>query len=187
MTRYTILVLLAVFMVTAMPQSAAAYKTHDQKAVRINEQTAFYTISYRFGIPQRDFYLPIGAVRDATKDDGFVLGYEFLEDGKTYTNKGTSAGIVLSDAEVVDGQYFIPAGKFRTFTLFVMLTTDETDPEMDYALHVNSLPFIGIINGERVDQKLYPTELQYYLTPEIELNESNWNNLSHSAKQVFGL
>lgn len=177
MTRFSIFALVLVFGFFITPSLSFAYKTYDQKAFQITENAAIYTISYRFGIPNRDFYLPIAAVRDigTTTPGELIVGYEFLEDGKTYTDKGTSAGIVFSNAKVVNGSYFVPAGKSAQFTLLVILSTDPEDAEMDYALHVNSLPFNGIFEDQVLHQKLNATELQYYITPEIELNESNGN------------
>lgn len=176
MTRYTLFGVLALLIVAATPFSSSAYTTSDQQAHRISERAAFFTITYRFGIPNRDFYLPIKAIRDLEAgSDEFAVGFEMLEDGKEPLQNGLANGIVLSNAKVVGDSYFVPAGQSRTFTLFVLLTTDENEPEKDYALHLHWLPFTGVVDGQELNQRLNPSELQYYITPEVELNESNGN------------
>lgn len=154
-----------------LPAIASAYYTTDQSAVRFSETSALYSITYKFGSPSRDIYMPIVAERDtATYESSLV--YEMLLDGKTYTDAGTAVGIVTSNAKIVDGQYFIPAGHSKTFTLKVVFTTPADIDEADYTVHVTRLPFLMVTEDDtELESELTDSELSYYQTPEIELNE----------------
>ncbi len=153
----------------AFATPSQAYFTTNQQAFSVNEQNAFYTIDFRFGLTKYDLYMPIMAMRDlAWGSNQKTLGYEILEESKVSTTTGIANGIVLSNAEVVDGMYKVPAGTAITFTLFVVYTVEASDEETDYALHVQELPFY--IGDKMSSQKLNPSELQYYISPEAEMN-----------------
>ncbi|MEM9336488.1 MAG: hypothetical protein AAGA35_01360 [Patescibacteria group bacterium] len=166
--KLTLMVLSALFV---LPQASQAYFTTDQSAFLISDNAALLTISYSFGFSSREALLPIAAVRGETESQA-VLGYELLEDSRASTSVGTAAGIIVSDAEVRNGQYYIPAGQTADFTLVVVLTTEPTDPEIDYALQVSHLPFTMITaDGTVLENGLTDSELSYYISPEVDLNE----------------
>lgn len=161
----------ALFFLTLSVGNVSAYFTTDQSATRVIKNTALYTVTYSFGASKEDLYMPVFAKRDlAHGSQEIALGYELLEDAEERVSYGTATGIVLSSEEIVDNMYRIPAGSNGTFTLFVLYSVDESEPEADYALRVTELPFYR--GDDRGALSLNPSELQYYITPEVELNES---------------
>lgn len=159
----------------AVPQLSFAYFTTAQDAVQINNNTLLYTVTYKFGLPTSDLRMPIGAVRGLQFGDASpYVGYVLLRDGEMEVASGTTSGLVLSSAKVVDNEYFVPKGEVATFTLVTLVkvsddfvTADVKD--YDLSLLVTSLPFT-IIKGEaKVSAQLNPSELQYYVTPELDL------------------
>ncbi len=158
-----------------LPISASAYYTTAQTATKLTNQAAIYTITYTFGIRDFDIYMPILASRtsreEAVKDDS--VAYTIREDGKDVTENGHTASFVFSNAPMVDGMYKIDANTSETMTLLVVLTTESDTPEMDYALHVEKLPFLVDLENDKNNMQvrgLLPSELNYYTTEEIELN-----------------
>lgn len=171
MKRIFIFALIAAFF-TISSNTAYGYSTTAQSAIPLTEHAALFTITYKFGHQDHDVYLPIVATRDLahgsmTKE----LGYEILEDSRDTTDAGTAFGMVLSNAEIVDGMYKTKMGWGNTFTLVVLYTTPETLGENDYALRVTDLPFY--FGEKREAQQLNKTELQHYTTPEVELNNED--------------
>lgn len=128
-------------------------------------------IEYKFGLRDYDIYMPIVAQRGLQRDsDEPKVGYSFREDGRIL-NFGTSAGIIVSDAPVSDGMYKIEKGTARAMTLFVILDTNEAAPHKYYALQVDKLPYyVDRTEASRQSLQLNPSELQYYVTNEVELN-----------------
>lgn len=173
MNKYISSFALLAFVICLTPQVANAYKTTGQTAVKLTPTTAFYTISYVFGSPSRDTYMPIHTMRDGSNSsDPLTLGYEILEDKKTQTDVGETAAIVLSNAKIVGKNYFIPAGSATKFTLINFFKTDADTPENDYALHVTGLPFTQYNQDNvEINSKLNKYELSYYQTDEVGLND----------------
>lgn len=151
------------------PAVAHGYFTTNQEAVVLRGNIALYTISYAFGSEERDFYMPIMAIRDLAHDSGTEhLGFEILEGGEAATTTGTAVGLVLSNADIVDGMYKVPKGYTGRFTLVVLYSVLPGNDETDYALHVQELPFR--MGEDKAYQHLNETELQYYVTEKVELN-----------------
>jgi len=169
MTSLTILM----GMLLALPSERAnAYFTTAQTAISATEQTALYTITYRFGLKNDDLYMPIIATRGLSHGSNqYALGYEILEESKAPTTTGISAGIVLSNAKIENGMYKVPKGRSASFTLFVIYSVEKLEEETDYALHVQELPFY--VGDNKDARKLNPSELQYYVSPEAELNPND--------------
>ena len=156
------------------PSDASAYTTSDQRALKVNETTALYFIDFAFGHEDHDTYIPVLAVRDQEYDsDVKSLGYEILEESEEQTDRGVTQAIVFKKNENVtieDGMYKVPKGYKGSFTLAVVYTTDKALFEADYAVQVTDLPFYW---ENKKYQHLNETELQYYITPEVELNSDN--------------
>jgi hypothetical protein len=149
-----------------------AYFTTNQTAIRIDDQHALFAITYKFGSDTEDMYLPALATQDksGTSSNFDTLTYSFYENGDQVQTTGNSLGIIVSKASFVDGMYKVEKGTAQSFTLVTLLTTEKSTFEEDYALQVTSLPFtLGTLS-----QKLNPTELQYYVTKEVELNTGNY-------------
>ena len=172
MKKYISAMVLTAYIAVLFPQATQAYFTSEQTAVRLTPITAMYTITYSFGLPKQDIYLPITTERNLShKESERTLGYTMREDGKEIINEGRTAALVFSNAEIKNGMYFVPAGSSRTFTLVAFLRTQEDTPEADYVLQVENLPFLVDIDEEELQIRgLNPSELIYYATGEIELN-----------------
>ena len=154
-----------------LPQASSAYFTTDQTATRLTENTAIYTVTYKFGLEGRDLYMPIGAQR-GTNGTSPYLEYKFLNDDDSLFETGTSAGFVFTtdkDVEIVENQYYIPAGESAVFTLVTLLTIpqDEIRDNLAISLNVTNLPFTMTINGAENKNQLSPSELQHYRTKEL--------------------
>ena len=153
--------------------SSDLYKTSAQYAWQINATTTLYAIDYWFGHSNYDLYLPTRGVRDQVwNTNNGRLGFSVMEDGKTLSDAGSALAVVGSNAEITDDEmYKVPKGTKQQFRLFVILTTENDAAEADYAILVTDLPFYRY--EEREYMKLNPSELQYYLTPEVEFNSDN--------------
>jgi hypothetical protein len=170
--NYLVIGLLCLFIFFILgTESTQAYFTTGQAAVAATDKTALYTIDYRFGNFNEDVYMPLFAMRDLPHgSESKSAGYELLENGDTPIGYGTAAGIIFSDLEIKDDMYLLPAGEIADFTLFVIFTVAEDLAEADYAVHMQELPFYR--GEDREPNKMNPSELQYYVTPEVELNNA---------------
>jgi hypothetical protein len=74
---------------------------------------------------------------------------------------------VLSNARLEDGMYVIPKGVAASFTLLVMYTIGEGETDTMFRNQVTHLPFTF---DKTEQQKLNPSELQYYVTPLVALS-----------------
>lgn len=155
-----------------LPFTASAYTSTGARVQKINETTAIFFIDYAFGHEDHDLYLPILAERDqAHGTEAKTIGFEILAESEERTAVGSVQALALSKAPIEDGMYKAPKGYKTPFTLAVILTTSDDTIETDYAVRATDLPFYM---GEKQEyQHLNVSELQYYMTPEVELNESN--------------
>lgn len=167
-------ILLTALIALVLPQPTNAYYTTAQSEAVLTPITAMYTITYSFGLPKQDIYLPIATERNLShRENDRKLGFSIHDDDEEITNVGRTAGIVLSDAEIRDGMYFVPAGSSKTFTLLVFLRTQDTDQEDDYVVQVDNLPFLVDMGQEELTVRgLNTSELQYYVTGDVSLNEN---------------
>lgn len=156
--------------VVAVPSDVAAYFTKAQSAVALEDgKGVLYSVTYEFGTEKYDLYLPIIPERKSdTADQARTLTYALVEDGRE-SSYGTSLGVVVSNAEIRNGHYFIPKGTAKRMTLITLLLLPQTlihEPH-DIALQVTNLPFTMDKQGQKVEAQLNPSELQYYTTPEV--------------------
>ena len=160
-----------VALLMVLPLTSSAYFTTAQHAHQLSENSVLFLIEYRFGINQFDLYMPVFGERNlpfGAETD--ALGYVILEDG-TATDVGAAEGIVLSNTEREGAFYKIPKGTAAKMTFALLFTIPEDALEADYQLQIQELPFYT--GDDRMYRKLMPSELQHYITPEVELNEAN--------------
>lgn len=169
-------VITALFCIS-IPHTSSAYFTTNQSATKLSETVAMYAIEYAFGLKDKDIYMPIMAERNLMQDsDQKEVGYGLYENGTDLQTQGTTAGLVLSSAPVVNGMYKIEKDNAQKMTLFVIFSTPKNQHEDDYALQITKLPYyVDMGNGELQMQQLNLSELQYYVTKEVELNTGNFN------------
>ncbi len=171
-TKYIIANAIVALFIALSPITSHAYFTTAQTANALTENAGLFSVSYRFGALKQDFYMPTTPIRNILTDTADNrLGYTIRTDQDDISDVGIATAVIKSSAEVRDGYYFIPAGTASTFELIVVLQTDPYAREMDYYLQVESLPFKAQLETGLQDRRLNPSELQYYATPEIELNE----------------
>ena len=153
------------------PGISSAYFTTNQTATRISDSSILFTITYNFGFQNYDGWLPVGAVRGLQfRNPSPYLGYTIInKDGGTI-DLGKTNAIVLSKSQVKDGQYFIPKGTAAVFTFVALMDVSALKTERNIALRVTSLPFHMKNQEEDISAQMNPTELKYYTTPLIILN-----------------
>lgn len=172
---------ISAFVLTALiavsfPGTSNAYFTQAQTQTKLTPITALYTITYSFGLSKNDLYLPLTAERNIMHGESDTkLGYTIREDKKDITNIGDTASFIYSKAEIRDGMYFVPKGTKASFTLVALLRTQEDASRENYLLLVENLPFQVDIDGDADTLQargLNPSELQYYTTDDIYLNDN---------------
>ena len=164
--RITIFTTLLVL--TALPSITEAYFTTSQGAQIVDRTTSVFSITYEFGHPKRDLYLPIRTGRDVT--DTKSVGYTLLEESEVATGFGHIDAAIVSDAKITaDGWYFVPAGTKAEFTLYAALEYERQTEDLDVALQITSLPFFFGPNWS--ENGLSNGELSKYLTAEVDLDE----------------
>lgn len=150
----------------AVPAQSQAYLSTEKVAVRINDHSFLYLISYEFGHSKFDYQMPITALRGDTAGQK-ALGYDIMTGTSTLrTNVGATKAVVLSKAKVENGMYVIPKGTKQKFTLVTFLNIPEgyTASSTDFAVHVNNLPFQLGKDGAFSQGKLSAAELAPYKT-----------------------
>jgi len=161
--------------VLLFPNVSQAYLSTAKSAARLTPDTVLFTVKYKFGFLNRELYMPIGAVRGlSATDKSPYLGYTIFDKDHATTSIGSSVGLVLTsdeDIEIKNGQYYLPKSKGAEFTFITLLTipTEQRATDLDLSLQVTRLPFTLIEDGEALNARLNPSELQYYLTPDVKL------------------
>ena len=163
--------LVAIIALFITPQAVDAYTSTSQKAYRVNDTTALYYIDFVFGHNDHPIEIPVLAKRNQKHGEGTkTLGYSLLKNGLKAKNIGTTRAVVISNGtKISNARYQVPQGEAKKFTLAVILNTKTDLDKADYSILVTDLPFM--LGNQEL--RLNPSELQYYRTPEIELNESN--------------
>jgi len=159
-----------------VPHTSHAYFTTNQTAVKLNDHTALFVIEYAFGLDKEDLYMPAITERGLSWESTTEkVGYVLTEDQDDSRTNGTVTAVVLSHAPIVNGMYKLEKGKAQKMWLIALLTTNEDELETDYALQVQKLPFYVDTGDTKLQtRQLNPSELQYYVTKEVELNTGNF-------------
>ena len=177
---------------TVVPKATEAYLTTNQTATDLGNNQVLFTVTYKFGFLNRELYMPILANRNKDFDDkGTNAGYSILVNGKTEAKAtsstmmnndasftmnysvlpGKAKAIVLSDAKIKDGRYYLPKGKSGEFTLIALVDMSKASSTENLSLLMTSLPFTMIDKGKNIEARLNPSELQYYKTPVVSLKK----------------
>ena len=170
MKQYFFIAALAIL--TCLPARTDAYFTTEQSARAISESLGIYSLSFNLSHPSLDIYVPSEVARSSVAAD--KIGYDLMAASETVSDFGNLYGVLIGDVdETEDGYYYIPAGRVGSFTLYTIFVHDY-DPEIiaedDYAMKMTHLPFY--FGEERAKNGLNPSELDKYLTPELDLDES---------------
>lgn len=152
-----------------LPNLASAYEVTDTNAVRLNDDTVLFSITYKFGFLNRESLYPIIA-NQGNSESPEMLDYEVRGGGEAF--EAFAPAVVLSDdedVEVRDGMYYLPEGKNAEFTLIGLLALDESDPREVLQLVINRLPYTTLNDGEMAHSEVLPEELPDYRSPQITL------------------
>lgn len=143
------------------PSTTSAFEVTDTSAVRLTPNHVLVTVSYQFGFLNRELLMPVMADRTSERR-GETVGYTLTDkDGEVITT-GSTAAIVLSEAEIRGRQYYAPAGRNRDFTLVALVRT--TDIAEDFKLTLTRLPFTLIDGDVSVGAAVTPEQLEDYQT-----------------------
>ncbi|MCD5381326.1 MAG: hypothetical protein LR008_01995 [Candidatus Pacebacteria bacterium] len=155
-----------------LPSTTHAYFTTEQSVVKITDDTVLFTVTYSFGIPGRELYMPIGAIRSNNgQTPSPYLEYNIIGDKETTFTAGTAGSLVFTndkDVEIRNNQYYLPASESADFTLVSLVTIPKESQTQNLSLLVTSLPFTMVVDGNSYNNNLNPSELQYYRTPEAK-------------------
>jgi hypothetical protein len=166
MKRFSIALLL--ISAVLVPHTSKASGFEHSTAVRINDHTVMFLLSYQFGHKKYDYQVPYMAVRG--EGASTTLSYDIVNAGGLRTSAGVAHAIVLSKARLEHGQYVVKHRKPEEFTLvaFLNLPTDKQASSTTYALKINSLPFTITENGTHYSNALSAGELKSYKTAVID-------------------
>ena len=166
MKHITTFIFVVFLLLGTIPTNTDAYFTTGQNAFTVDNKTGVFTIDFAFGHKNYDVYIPVLAIHNGNPSEN-QLSYA-LQGNDNETAKGSSVGIVLSDAPVKNGMYVIPKGKSATLKLLVLFTKDTAFSVGTYTLAVTHLPF----SFNKTQQlKLNPSELKYYITKPLPLSK----------------
>lgn len=163
--------LFAVALVTTMPFSAHAFKkdTVEQNVETSEDRTlGVYSLTVPVGAFNRAIYIPILGQRDLSHGTrANYFGYSLENSSGERTDDGTTLGLALADAQVVDGMYLIPVGRKVdvTFMVTAQITSDESD---SYRMTIGELPFF--YGSDKEPNHFSTGELKYLVTNYEALN-----------------
>ena len=168
----TLVAVLAVILVAFMPSVSSAYAVLGQSATQLTEDTFLLQIDYRLNYLTYDTFAPVLAhqVNDISITAPYVQ-YSFVDEAGDKVTGVESASIVLSDAEVVDGQYYFADRDSSPFTLMsiVQLSPEQQIEGGSLALQIDWLPFTLKKAGEEQATAVREADLADFQTPLI-----NW-------------
>jgi len=166
MKRFSIALLL--MSAVLLPHTSKASGFEHSTAVRINDHTVMFLLSYQFGHKKYDYRVPYAAVRG--EGASTTLSYDIVNGDGLRTSAGTAYAIVLSKAKLDQGQYVVKHRKPEEFTLvaFLNLPAGKSASSTTYALKVNSLPFMISENGTYYKNGLTAGELTDYRTAVVD-------------------
>ncbi len=149
--------------------ASQAYTSTAQSAIQLNDTQALFMIDFAFGTRVNDFFIPVLAQSGIPyQSDEDVVGYDVIVDRAEVATEASSTSIVLSDLEIIDGMYRIPAGSNGRFTLLTVITVPAGIADSEYLVQVTSLPhYVGLDRDRRY---VNDTELRNFISPGIELN-----------------
>ncbi len=136
--------------------------------VAVNDNTALFTIHFDFIAGDEAYQIPVGALRGlAFNENKNFVGYRVVSGDTPVMVETKTNAVVLSEQEIKDGMYQIPAGERASFTLVGLFEVPETTSTDSYFVELMSLPhFIG---DERVN--VTPNRLEQFKSDEVTLNK----------------
>lgn len=162
-----ILKIIGTVAVTALviPASTQAYSTTGQLVKRINDDHALFIVAYDFGFLNRATYLPIVASRGTTTA-AHDVEFTIQEKSGSVINEGTVTALVLSNATIKDGRYYLAAGEAAEFALVGIMRLDNS-VKKNPALAINDIPLIIVKDGKSASMQFPPGTFANYKTKHL--------------------
>lgn len=134
------------------------------QAYTFGDSQALFLIEFSFATQQNDYYIPIRASHhpEALPESAT---YDII-DSMTEESSATTASLVLSDLDVEDGHYHIPAGETGEFTLLIFADITEPNPLSEYHAQVNALPHL--IGTEKTVANVSDRAIEFLATPSVQ-------------------
>ncbi|HEU4677217.1 MAG TPA: hypothetical protein VFS75_00685 [Candidatus Paceibacterota bacterium] len=154
-----IILLVTFFVLFVLPTRADAYVKTGESTIKADGSIIFL-MDYVFGHEKHEIGMPVIA-RDTDGALPSMLSYQIFDETGARV-AGRAIGIVLSSARVDGtGEYVVPKGHSRKFTLMVIFTPEKNNAVSKYRLQVTSLPFYF---DKTQLLRLNPSELTHYTT-----------------------
>lgn len=139
--------------------------SHASGAMKITDNTALFTIDFRFADAPFDQQIPIAAKYGVTYQDRVdYLGYTIESESEEAQTATVVNALVLSKSSVDGVRYAVPEGTEGLFTLFILATFAE--PIMDDTrAYITKLPYF--IEGRRTT--VHQNQLDELAKPVLEI------------------
>lgn len=120
-----------------------------------------FELTFPVGGWSKDLYIPVVGEQNLPYGSRIrKFGYTFERSGTT-TDTATGTALILSNAEMVDGFYRIPAGTTAWLTVLAIASADEKDGDL-YRMRVTELPFF--LGDDRLPGHFTNGEMKYLTT-----------------------
>jgi len=145
-----------------LPHVTSAYAILDQSAARLNDNTILFQVDYRLNYLNYDTYAPIFPFHvNETSTSSPYIQYSLVDEAGNKVAGLDSTSLVLSQADIVDNQYYITDGESRPFSLvsFVTLPPELVATSGALALQIDWLPFTLVQDGKESDAAVRQKDL----------------------------
>lgn len=155
----------------AVPSMVDAFGFEGQTATRLTDDLVLYTVEYQLGYEKFAMETPVAAIRSERNTEQDRVTYQFLDNSDEPTDIGVAHAIVLSSASTEGEMYQVEQGSRESFTLVTILKLPEViDENLDVALQITTLPFLLSAEEKTVENGLNVSELQYFITDEVDVD-----------------
>lgn len=144
--------------------SVHAYNISEQHAYRVADSLSVFTFTVPITAGSQTLHLPVWGTTGETSERTF--GYAFFSDTSSLDLSAT-AGFVLSDAPVRDGEFVLAPGQQATFTIVLLGVPTATAPPQQVRARITSFPFY--LGEDRSPAPYTAAELSNFVTDKVTL------------------
>lgn len=159
-----LLIVALVFMIETTPAEAFNKDAIDRDSFsQVENGVGVFMLTVPLGAWPEDMYIPVVGERGlpfASRVNRF--GFE-LEAGfpQAASDAGDATGLIVANAEIVDGYYRFPAKTLASFKIIVVANVDEVDGNI-YRMRITELPFL--MGDEKAPGHFSDGEMKYLVT-----------------------
>ena len=146
-------------------QVASAYNPTNTTAKRITDNVALFTITVPLASSNRSVAVPVHGTT-AENPDASQFAFDIFSD-TSGVFVDAAAGIIVSDATIVDNEYVLEPGEATTLTIVMLALASPSAEPQQLRAQVNNFPIFFCV--ERESAQLTKYELGNYVTPKITL------------------